>query len=185
MTGGYPYHSPPTPPPPPPPPKCNHTVPPLPPPPPPPKCNHNIPPPPPPPPPPKCNHTIPPPPPPPPCPCVCPPIQPPAPTPDYWPPPPPITPVPQPPLGPTDHTPLLEEHQHIQETITTGPCGEQTVTVTIDDDVRIHEVAEVGAAVPVGSHIEHLKNGSHAEGHLKNGKPTIEQHAPPQKAKPT
>ncbi|XVF64851.1 hypothetical protein PTKIN_Ptkin09bG0199600 [Pterospermum kingtungense] len=47
----------------------------------------------------------------------------------------------------------VEEHQHIQETITTGPCGEQTVTVTIDDDVRIHEAAEVGAAVD-SCHVE-------------------------------
>lgn len=39
----------------------------------------------------------------------------------------------------------VEEHEHIQESITTGPCGEQTVTVTIDDDRQIHEIAEAGA----------------------------------------
>ncbi|XP_010558888.1 PREDICTED: glyceraldehyde-3-phosphate dehydrogenase, testis-specific-like [Tarenaya hassleriana] len=35
-----------------------------------------------------------------------------------------------------------EEHRHVEEVITTGPCGEQTVTVTVDEDVRIHEIVE-------------------------------------------
>ncbi|XP_022765933.1 proline-rich receptor-like protein kinase PERK2 [Durio zibethinus] len=61
----------------------------------------------------------------------------------------------------------VEEHEHIQETITTGPCGEQTLTITVVDDVRIHEAAAVG------SHAEppdyDRPSSSHAEGHLKTG----------------
>ncbi|KAJ9166521.1 hypothetical protein P3X46_021261 [Hevea brasiliensis] len=64
---------------------------------------------------------------------------------------------------PAEAEACVEEHEHIQETITTGPCGEQTVTVTIDDDRRIHEIAEA-RAVEGGS-------SSHAQGyhHHKNG----------------
>ncbi|XP_050254933.1 protein TRACHEARY ELEMENT DIFFERENTIATION-RELATED 7-like [Quercus robur] len=42
----------------------------------------------------------------------------------------------------------VEEHEHIQETITTNPCGEQTVTVTIDDDVQVHEIASASTLAP-------------------------------------
>ncbi|KAJ9166522.1 hypothetical protein P3X46_021262 [Hevea brasiliensis] len=43
----------------------------------------------------------------------------------------------------------IEEHEVIQETITTRPCGEEIVTVSIEDDVKIHEV--VGGAGGAGS----------------------------------
>ncbi|KAL4272310.1 hypothetical protein GQ457_13G009710 [Hibiscus cannabinus] len=57
---------------------------------------------------------------------------------------------------PVEETACVEEHRHIQETITTSPCGEETVTVTVDDDVRIHEA--------VGSYVE-----PPSDGHLKTG----------------
>ncbi|OMO69249.1 putative actin binding protein [Corchorus capsularis] len=60
----------------------------------------------------------------------------------------------------------VEEQRHVHETITTGPCGEQTVTLTVDDDVRVHEIAEVGVAAIASPHASH----GHAEGHhLKTG----------------
>lgn len=37
----------------------------------------------------------------------------------------------------------IEEHEVIQEMITKGPCGEEIVTVSIEDDVQIHEVVAV------------------------------------------
>ncbi|KAK9270600.1 hypothetical protein L1049_026182 [Liquidambar formosana] len=46
----------------------------------------------------------------------------------------------------------IEEHEQIRETITTGPCGEQTMVVSIEDDVQIHEVLG-GTTVAAGSHI--------------------------------
>lgn len=69
----------------------------------------------------------------------------------------------------------VEERQHICETITTDPCGEQTVTVTIDDDVRVHGV--VGTNV-VGPQVVTVRSPpyesgetapSTSQGHIKNG----------------
>jgi hypothetical protein len=37
----------------------------------------------------------------------------------------------------------IEEHEVIQETITTGQCEEETATVSMEDDVRIHGVLGV------------------------------------------
>lgn len=42
----------------------------------------------------------------------------------------------------------VEEHEVVQETVVAGSCGEQTVT--IEDDVSIHEVAG-GVVVGVGT----------------------------------
>ncbi|GKV09427.1 hypothetical protein SLEP1_g20932 [Rubroshorea leprosula] len=61
----------------------------------------------------------------------------------------------------------IEEHEVIQETITTGPCGEQTVTVTVEDDVVIHE--EMGA-VPVSQ--LSLHGGGAAEQPCEPGLPS-------------
>lgn len=35
----------------------------------------------------------------------------------------------------------VEEHEEVRETITTGPYGEQTVTLSVEDDIQVHEVA--------------------------------------------
>jgi hypothetical protein len=32
----------------------------------------------------------------------------------------------------------VEEHEEVRETITTGPYGEQTVTLSVEDDVHVH-----------------------------------------------
>jgi hypothetical protein len=72
-------------------------------------------------------------------------------------------------------TACVEEHQHIRKAITTNPCGEQIVTVTIDDDVQVHEV--VGMKV-VNPQVVTVKNPpyelgeiapSTSQGHIKNG----------------
>lgn len=43
----------------------------------------------------------------------------------------------------------IEEQEEIHEVVTTGPCGEETVAIDIEDDVQIHEV--VGGVAPGGS----------------------------------
>jgi hypothetical protein len=70
----------------------------------------------------------------------------------------------------------VKEHEHIRKMITTDSCGEQTVTVTIDDDVQVHEV--VGASV-IGPQVATTRNPpyepgettvpSTSQGHIKNG----------------
>lgn len=69
----------------------------------------------------------------------------------------------------------VEEHEHIRETITTDPCGEQTVTITIDDDVQVHEVvgaSAVGPQVVTAKHPPYEPGEtapSSSQGHIKNG----------------
>ncbi|KAE8056995.1 hypothetical protein FH972_013720 [Carpinus fangiana] len=61
----------------------------------------------------------------------------------------------------------VEEHQHIREAITTDLCGEQTVTVTIDDDMQVHEV--VGTNVVSPQVVTVRSPPSTSQGHIKNG----------------
>ncbi|KAE8056993.1 hypothetical protein FH972_013718 [Carpinus fangiana] len=75
-------------------------------------------------------------------------------------------------MVPTDT--CVEERQHIRETITTNPCGEQIVTVTIDDDVQVHEVVGTNVDGPqvVTVRSPPYESGeiapSTSQGHIKN-----------------
>lgn len=62
----------------------------------------------------------------------------------------------------------IDEHKTIRQIINPGPCGEKDVTVTIDDTVRIHEAAEVCAAVEPPD-CDDRPSTFHAQGHLKCG----------------
>jgi hypothetical protein len=68
----------------------------------------------------------------------------------------------------------VEERQHIRETITTDQCGEQTMTVTIDDDVQVHEVVGMNVEGPqvVTVRSPPYESGeiapSTSQGHIKN-----------------
>jgi hypothetical protein len=45
--------------------------------------------------------------------------------------------------------PCVEEHEEGHESIATGPYGEQTVTLSVEDDIQVHEA--VGSSA-VGLH---------------------------------
>jgi hypothetical protein len=45
----------------------------------------------------------------------------------------------------------VEEHEEARETITTGPYGEQTVTLSVEDDVHVHEAVGTSSSA-IGLH---------------------------------
>lgn len=46
--------------------------------------------------------------------------------------------------------PCVEEHEEVHESIATGPYGEQTVTLSVEDDIQVHEA--VGTSGAKGLH---------------------------------
>jgi hypothetical protein len=41
--------------------------------------------------------------------------------------------------------PCVEEHEEVHESIATGPYGEQTVTLSVEDDIQVHEAVGTSA----------------------------------------